>query len=462
MSIVTVQLGQYGNQIGNSLFSTLLADGTADNAKCGSFYERESVERFFDRDRSGKLVARAVLVDMEPKVVQQSLAEAARSQKWCYSEDSVYYKNRGSGNNWANGYLNYGPHASEKVSELVQKKLERCDRVGGILTLMSVAGGTGSGVGTRVTEQLRDMNPRTTLVNQIVWPYSSGEVIVQGYNTLLTLSHLYKTSDAIMVLYNDQLHKTCSQLLKLKHISFTDMNNVASHGLASVLQPAIPFDCYNNPQFSKGSSEQFLYSMSSLHEVVTSLCSHPHYKLLTLKSIPQMPASYHAYTNYFWAGLLKHLRQMLLTDAAVTEGMDWTVSTQQPSHQRYIPHLDITLGSFNRSLANLLILRGNELHTANVSSFQDAKIYNINTPSSFCLNTWVHWHQFNRYEKSASLLTNSQGVVTQLNSLCQQSWEMYTSRAYLHQYAKYGISEEDILNCFISTEQVIKNYASVK
>lgn len=462
MSIVTVQLGQYGNQIGNSLFSTLLADSTVDNAKTGNFYEKESVERFFDRDRAGKLVARAVLVDMEPKVVQQSLAEAARSKKWCYNENSVYYQNRGSGNNWANGYLNYGPKASEKVSELVQKQLERCDRIGGILVMMSVAGGTGSGVGTRVTEQLHDMNPQTTLVNQIVWPYSSGEVIVQGYNTLLTLSHLYKTSDAIIILYNDQLHKTCSQLLKLKHISFSNMNSVASHGLASILQPAVPLDCYSDPLFSKGTSEQFLYSMCSLSEAVTSLCPHPQYKLLSLKTIPQMPENYHAYTNYRWAGLLKDLRQMLLTDAAITEGMDWTISTDQLSCKRYIPNLDVTMDNFNRSLANLLILRGNELHTANVVSFQDAKLYSTSTPSRFSLNSWVHWHHFNKYEKSASLLTNSQGVITQLNSLCQQSWEMFTSRAYLHQYVRYGISEEDILNCFISSEQVIKNYAVLK
>lgn len=462
MSIVTVQLGQYGNQIGKSLFSTLLADSTADNAKNDSFYERESVERFFYRDRTGKLVARAVLVDMEPKVVQQSLNEAARSKKWCYNENSVYYQNRGSGNNWANGYLNYGPQASEKVSELVQKQLEHCDCVGGILVMMSVAGGTGSGLGTRVSEQLHDMSPRTTLVNQIVWPYSSGEVIVQGYNTLLTLSHLYKTSDAIIMLYNDQLHKTCSQLLKLKHISFTDMNNVASHGLASILQPAIPLNCYSNPLFSKGSSEAFLYSMCSLSELVTSLCPHPHYKLLSLKSTPQMPDNYHAYTNYLWTGLLKHLRQMLLTDSAITEGMDWTVSADQPLCQRYIPNIDVTLDGFNKSVANLLILRGNELHTANVALFQDAKIYSPSVPTKSCLSSWVHWHHFNKYEKSASLVTNSQGVITPLNSLCQQSWDMFTSRAYLHQYAHYGISKEDILNCFVSTEQIIKNYALLK
>ncbi|XP_065896655.1 tubulin delta chain-like [Dysidea avara] len=463
MSIVTVQLGQCGNQIGNCLFSTLLADSTRDTTKNSSYYEQESIERFFHRDKAGRLVARAVLVDMEPKVVQQSLTEAARSKKWRYNENSVYYQNRGSGNNWANGYVSYGPKAAEKVADLVQKQLEYCDHVGGVMVMMSVAGGTGSGVGARVTEVLHDMYPNTTLLNQTVWPYSSGEVIVQGYNTLLTLSHLYKSSDAIMVLYNDQLHKTCSQLLKLKHISFGDMNNVASHGLASILQPAVPLDCFNNSLFSRGGgNERFLYSMCSLSELVTSLCPHQHYKLLSLKSIPQMPDTYHAYTSYLWAGLLRHLRQMLLTDASISEGMDWTVTPEVPLRQRHLPNIDISVSSLSKSLANLLILRGSDLQSADVSPFKDAKIYSSGASPHFNLQSWVHWHPFNKYEKSASVLTNSQGIVLPLNTLCQKSWDMFASRAYLHQYARYGISEEDMLECFVSIEQVLKNYASLK
>lgn len=54
------------------------------------------------------------------------------------------------------------------------------------------------------------------MVNQVVWPYRTGEVIVQNYNAVLTLSHLYQTADAIIVMENDELHKICSQLLGIK------------------------------------------------------------------------------------------------------------------------------------------------------------------------------------------------------------------------------------------------------
>lgn len=50
-----------------------------------------------------ELVARAVLVDMEPKVVKQSISKAKRSGRWRYGEASHFCQNQGSGNNWANG-----------------------------------------------------------------------------------------------------------------------------------------------------------------------------------------------------------------------------------------------------------------------------------------------------------------------------------------------------------------------
>lgn len=60
---------------------------------------------------------------------------------------------------------------------------------------MSLAGGTGSGVGTYVTEMLRDLYPKAFIVNEVIAPYQSGEVIVQSYNALLTLAHLYQVTN---------------------------------------------------------------------------------------------------------------------------------------------------------------------------------------------------------------------------------------------------------------------------
>ena len=72
------------------------------------------------------------------------------------------------------------------------------------------------------------------------------QVIVQNYNSVLTLSHLYGLSDAVLVHENDTVHRICAQLLNIKDISFWDVNRVIGHQLASVLQPALTTDSYGD------------------------------------------------------------------------------------------------------------------------------------------------------------------------------------------------------------------------
>ncbi len=139
---------------------------------------------------------------MEPKVVQSSMALAAKSSIWQYDENCSYTKQSGSANNWAYGYFalilyiqhcryhTHAPSCSDAVMEIIRKEVERCDFLSGFLITMSLAGGTGSGVGTYLTEQVRDTYPDLFIVNQPVWPFQTGEVIVQNYNSILSMSHL--------------------------------------------------------------------------------------------------------------------------------------------------------------------------------------------------------------------------------------------------------------------------------
>lgn len=55
-------------------------------------------------------------------------------------------------------------------------------------------------------------------------------------------------------------------------------------------------------------------------ELVGALACHPEYKLLSVSTIPQMPASSVAYSTFSWPGLLKHLRQMLVSNTKMEEG----------------------------------------------------------------------------------------------------------------------------------------------
>ena len=52
-------------------------------------------------------------------------------------------------------------------------------------------------------------------------PYQSGEVIVQNYNSLLTVAHLAEVSDGIVLVENNALHTACQRLLNIQRPHFT-------------------------------------------------------------------------------------------------------------------------------------------------------------------------------------------------------------------------------------------------
>ncbi|KAG7226113.1 hypothetical protein INR49_018724 [Caranx melampygus] len=439
MSVVTVQLGQCGNQVGQELFGVICSDGHDGQRKT---YSAASCERFFRQTAHEDLVARAVLIDMEPKVINHSLSKAATSGRWRYGDTSHFSQKQGSGNNWANGFCVHGPRHREVVEELVRREVEHCDRLSGLMAMMSVAGGTGSGVGTYITQCLREDYPKSFILNHLTWPYGTGEVIVQNYNSVLTLAHLYPLSDAILVHENDTVHRICSQLLNIKHISFSDVNRVIAHQLGSVLQPALTPDSYG------------VYSRNPLGELVSSLACHPEYKLLSVCTIPQMPSSSIAYSTFSWPGLLKHLRQMLISNSKMEEGIDWQVRPPAgPERTR-----SLTGGGFNTSLANLLILRGKDVYSAETGGFEDTGLYTSWFSTKEAFSVWKSPVPFNKYEKSATLVSNSQALLGPLDNMVGKAWNMFASKAYIHQYIKFGITEEDFLDSFTSLEQVISSY----
>ena len=71
-------------------------------------------------------------------------------------------------------------------------------------------------------------------------------------------------------------------------------------------------------------------------EIMQHLVAHPEYKLLTLKNIPQMSAAAKEFSTYQWHGLLKHLRQMLIADAAMEEGMSIDKYKELKDHENQV------------------------------------------------------------------------------------------------------------------------------
>lgn len=453
MSIVTVQLGQCGNQIGFEVFDALFRDSHCSQGLCSKreneAYQASCKERFFREEENGVPVARAVLVDMEPKVINQTLSKAAQSGRWKYGPHTSFCQKQGSGNNWAYGYSVHGPKHEESIMNLIQTEVEKCDSLSGFFILMSMAGGTGSGLGAFITQKLQDQYSSSLKMNQIIWPYGTGEVIVQNYNSVLTLSHLYRSSDALLIHENDAVHKICAKRMHIKQISFRDLNRVLAHQLGSVLQPV----------YSEDSSSH--YRRNPLGDLMEHLVPHPEFKMLGVRNIPQMSAESLAYSTFTWAGLLKHLRQMLISSAKMEEGMDWQVRpplSGLPPIGKASAHKD---PHFNTSLANLVILRGREVHSADVEGFKDPALYTSWLEPVDAFSVWKTQRAFDKYEKSAALVSNSQLLVKPLDMIVGKAWNMFSSKAYIHQYTKFGMEEEDFLDSFTLLEQVVASYGSL-
>ena len=314
MSIVTVQLGQCGNQIGFEFYDLLSKSaGQTGCASSSSFHSNDYSdlvsERFFDVNKDDKTFARAVMVDMEQKVIGQAFHESQQQSAWSYRKDQQVTRKKGSGNNWAQGYCHHGPKCITDVLDKVSKEVERCDSLGGFLAVMSLAGGTGSGLGAFVTTALKDEYPHIAIVNNVIWPYTTGEVIVQNYNAVLTLSHLYSASDGIIFMENGKMQNICSHLLKVKNISFKDINTVVATKLAGIFLPA--FEAKHSTNLSK----------LIVADILSNVCAHPGYKLLNILNIPIIPKTSLAYTSYNWNMLVKHCRQMVIADATMEEGI---------------------------------------------------------------------------------------------------------------------------------------------
>jgi hypothetical protein len=103
------------------------------------------------------------------------------------------------------------PCLLERGMEAIRHEAGRCDLLCGFVVIHSLAGGTGSGLGSRITQELRNEYQREFILSVVVAPLQSGETALQNYNAVLCLSVLNEFSDAILLLENDVALRALSE-----------------------------------------------------------------------------------------------------------------------------------------------------------------------------------------------------------------------------------------------------------
>jgi tubulin gamma len=101
----------------------------------------------------------------------------------------------------------------------------------GFVLCHSIAGGTGSGMGSYILEKLTDRFPKKLIETHSVFPNQDeiSDVVVQPYNSLLTLKRLTQSTDCGVVLHNTALNRIATDRLHIQNPSFAQINKLVSN-----------------------------------------------------------------------------------------------------------------------------------------------------------------------------------------------------------------------------------------
>ncbi|KDD74765.1 tubulin/FtsZ family GTPase domain-containing protein, partial [Helicosporidium sp. ATCC 50920] len=188
---------------------------------------------FFYQADDERYIPRACLLDLEPRVINSIQNSEIRN---LFNPENVFVSDHGggAGNNWASGY-HQGESVQDDILDMIDREVGYSDSLEGFTVCHSIAGGTGSGMGSYLLEALNDRYPRKLIQTYSVFPNQSesSDVVVQPYNSLLTLKRLTLNADAVVVLDNTALNRLATERLHVANPSFSHTNALVSTVMAA-------------------------------------------------------------------------------------------------------------------------------------------------------------------------------------------------------------------------------------
>ncbi|XP_016955038.1 tubulin gamma-1 chain [Drosophila biarmipes] len=246
--IITLQLGQCGNQIGFEFWKRLCLEHGISPSGVLEDFANDGMDRkdvFFYQADDDHYIPRAVLLDLEPRVINTIMGSAYSK---LYNPENVYLSKHGggAGNNWASGY-SQGDKLQEEVFDIIDREADGSDSLEGFILCHSIAGGTGSGMGSFIMERLADRYPKKLIQTYSVFPNQDeiSDVVVQPYNSMLTLRRLTTAADSVVVLDNTALNRIACDRLHIQNPSFSQINNLVST-IMSVSTTTLRYPSYMN------------------------------------------------------------------------------------------------------------------------------------------------------------------------------------------------------------------------
>ncbi|KAK8154558.1 gamma tubulin MipA [Phyllosticta citrichinensis] len=423
--IITLQAGQCGNSVGSQFWQQLCQEHGINQDGNLEDFATEGGDRkdvFFYQSDDTRYIPRAILMDLEPRVINSIQTSPYRN---IYNPENFYVHKdgTGAGNNWAAGYA-MGESVHEEVMDMIDREADGSDSLEGFMLLHSIAGGTGSGLGSFLLERLNDRFPKKLIQTYSVFPEKS-DVVVQPYNSLLAMRRLAQNADSVVVLDNGALSHIASNTLHVQEPSFQQTNQLVS----TVMSASTTTLRYPG------------YMHNDLVGIVASLIPTPRCHFLTTSYTPFTGDQVEQAKAVRKTTVLEVMRRLL-------QPKNRMVSINPSKSSCYISILNIIQGEADPSDVHKSLLRIRERRLATFIPWGPASIQVALTRKSPYVQS--------SHRVSGLMLANHTGVATLFKRIVGQYDRLRKRNAFLEQYRREA-PFADGLNEFDEAKAVVQD-----
>mmetsp|Transcript_10429 Transcript_10429/g.15420 ORF Transcript_10429/g.15420 Transcript_10429/m.15420 type:complete len:456 (-) Transcript_10429:120-1487(-) len=242
--LVSIHVGQAGVQVGNSCWELYCHEhGITPEGQMQSDptpgVETGKFNTFFSEAESGKVVPRAIFVDLEPTVVDEVRTGLYRK---LYHPEQMLSGKEDAANNYARGHYTVGKDHVDQALDRIRKLADSCGSLQGFLVFHSTGGGTGSGLGSLLLERLTVDYGRKTKMTFTVSPSPTlSSAVVEPYNSVLSTHSLLEHTDLAFTLDNEALYHVCMKSLEVEKPTYNNLNRLIAQVVSS-LTASLRFD----------------------------------------------------------------------------------------------------------------------------------------------------------------------------------------------------------------------------
>lgn len=203
---------------------------------------------FYQESATGRYVPRAVLVDLEPSVID----EIRNNQyKDLFRPSSLISGKEDAANNFGRGFYTVGKEFEVATMDAIRKQAEMCNSFAGLFIFHSMGGGTGSGLTTLLMQKLTQEYNKKHKLEFVIYPCPRlSTAVVEPYNAVLMSSGTMDHSDCAFLVDNEALYDICLRKLDMERPTYISLNRIFGQ-VISALTASMRFDGSINVDLSE-------------------------------------------------------------------------------------------------------------------------------------------------------------------------------------------------------------------